>query len=307
MCSNTLLQSPRRVPDFIIVGAMKSATTSLWSVLRKHPQIFMPALKEPHFFSSPEYLDSINLYHRNRLKSQIPQDLESYSSLFSPAQPQQLCGEASASYFLMPQISIPRILGHVGDIKIIVVLRNPYERSWSEFQALHKHSIVQHPEKVFLTALKNAQTHSDQTLPQWIDQSLYYARVVAFKENFSSVHVLLLDDLQRSPENFFSSLYNFLNITPQLSSNEILHYNRGAGFLKIGPTFYTVLRRLQDSPLKPILDNTISAALRWDIHKAIRQRTALPISVKEMLRPIIEPDIRKLETLLHRDLSDWDR
>src|ERR1700688_1693225 len=84
------LARARRMPDFFIVGHHKSGTTALYEMLRAHPQIFMPDLKEPVFFAS----ELPRQAHRYR----APESIEECLDLFEPAAPGQVTGEASASY-----------------------------------------------------------------------------------------------------------------------------------------------------------------------------------------------------------------
>src|SRR5229473_2422005 len=81
----------RRSPDFFIVGQHKSGTTALYEMLRRHPQIYMPDLKEPRFFAS----DLRSLLQAN---GALPQTFEDYLSLFDAATAGQRAGEASPSY-----------------------------------------------------------------------------------------------------------------------------------------------------------------------------------------------------------------
>src|SRR5207245_10687256 len=81
-----------RVPDFFIVGQHKSGTTALYEMLRRHPQIFMPDMKEPRFFAS----DLRGLSQRG--PGAAPETLEAYWSLFDGAKEGQRVGEASPSY-----------------------------------------------------------------------------------------------------------------------------------------------------------------------------------------------------------------
>src|SRR5438309_3210525 len=86
-----------RFPDFFIVGHHKCGTTALWKALRRHPQIFMPNLKEPRFLAS----DMRQLFEPARgrsLNRKPPETLEQYLSLFERATPEQVVGEATASY-----------------------------------------------------------------------------------------------------------------------------------------------------------------------------------------------------------------
>src|SRR5437660_11505590 len=82
-----------RVPDFFIVGHAKSGTTALYEMLRRHPQIFMPELKEPWFFAS-----DMRPRFQPRRAGVPPQPLEQYRALFAGAAAVQRIGEASSSY-----------------------------------------------------------------------------------------------------------------------------------------------------------------------------------------------------------------
>ena len=107
-----------RVPDFFIVGQPKSGTTALYEMLRRHPQIFMPELKETWFFA--QELRS----RRRRAASRRPDTLDEYLALFAPAAPEQRIGEASPSY-LWSRFAAARIAQARPDARIIAILREP--------------------------------------------------------------------------------------------------------------------------------------------------------------------------------------
>src|ERR1700748_1468329 len=86
-------RSPLRIPDFYIVGHPKSGTTALYEMLRRHPQIFMPDLKEPRWFAA----DLRDRFQRQGADTH-PQTLEEYAALFEAAAADQRVGEASPSY-----------------------------------------------------------------------------------------------------------------------------------------------------------------------------------------------------------------
>ena len=85
-------------PNFFIVGAAKSGTTSLTNYLSKHPNIFIPKLKEPKFFS----LQDNTFPHRgpgdNIVDKRVIKNLEEYERLFIPANDARAKGEASVDY-----------------------------------------------------------------------------------------------------------------------------------------------------------------------------------------------------------------
>src|SRR5947209_10802498 len=80
-----------RIPDFFIVGQHKSGTTALYEMLRRHPQIYMPDLKEPRFFAS-------DLRPLMGSAAALPDTFEEYTALFEAAAEGQRVGEASPSY-----------------------------------------------------------------------------------------------------------------------------------------------------------------------------------------------------------------
>lgn len=124
-----------RLPDFFIVGHPKSGTTALYEMLRGHPQVFMPALKEPLFFSGE--VNDPRLSHAKNL----PHTLDEYMSLFAEARPEQRIGEASPSY-LKSHVAAERIAELRPDARIIAILREPA----SFLRSLHLELLRDHVE-----------------------------------------------------------------------------------------------------------------------------------------------------------------
>jgi len=107
-----------RPPDFFVVGQPKSGTTALFEMLRRHPQVFMPAIKESWYFGE-------ELRERTPPRpGGTPQTLAEYLALFAPARSDQLCGEASALY-LWSRTAATQIAGVAPAAKIIAILREP--------------------------------------------------------------------------------------------------------------------------------------------------------------------------------------
>ena len=109
-----------RLPDFIIIGAMKSATSTLHNQLSAQPGIFMSTPKEPNFFSDDE------IYSRG---------LSWYKGLFSDAKPDDICGESSTHYTKLPDYpdTIARLKSAVPQPKLIYVMRHPIDRLVSHY------------------------------------------------------------------------------------------------------------------------------------------------------------------------------
>jgi hypothetical protein len=104
-----------RLPDFIVIGAMKCATTTLHEQLARQPELFLSRPKEPNFFSD----DAV--YARG---------LGWYASLFRDAPPAALCGESSTHYTKRPTLpyAVTRMARHLPRVKLVYVMRHPVDR-----------------------------------------------------------------------------------------------------------------------------------------------------------------------------------
>jgi hypothetical protein len=117
------------LPNFLIGGAGKSGTTTLWAVLRRHPQVFMPRVKDVSFFSSDVAPRSV--YHHG---------IDWYGGLFAGAEGRIAIGEASVAYLYDPES--PRLIQkHLGMPRMVFILRDPCERTYSHYWQERKRGV----------------------------------------------------------------------------------------------------------------------------------------------------------------------
>lgn len=183
------------LPNFIIVGAEKAGTTSLWSMLSAHPDIFMCQPKEPKFFS----------HHWDK-------GIGWYESLFAEADMQSAIGEASPSYTLHTANSdwgnIPqRIQQSLGDIKYIYIVRHPVDRLLSHYRQARFHHWI------------SGETTFDQALvalPRLQDGSRYFYQLERYLPYTSpdQWHILSLEELQQNAGKTSEGLCRFLDVEP---------------------------------------------------------------------------------------------
>ena len=113
-------QTPQgRLPDFFVIGHPKCGTTALYEMLRAHPQIFLPAEKEPNFFA-----DDLFDGARGDRPPGGPRTIEEYLALFAGAAPGQLAGDASTRHIWSPTAA-ERIAAAQPQARIIALLREP--------------------------------------------------------------------------------------------------------------------------------------------------------------------------------------
>lgn len=206
----------RRAPDFFIVGEPKSGTTALYEMLRKHPQIYMPELKEPLFLASDR---------RPRLKRPTtlhrPDTLEDYLSLFAPAEPQQRIGEASALY-LWSREAAANIARLQPRARIIAIFREPT----SFLRSLHLQLLQNHTEtqKDLRRALSLEEARrGGECIPRGCARpdALLYSEWVRYVEQLrryydvlppDQVLTLIYDDFRFDNEGTVRSVLRFLDV-----------------------------------------------------------------------------------------------
>jgi Sulfotransferase family len=203
-----------RVPDFFIVGHHKCGTTALYEMLRRHPQIFMPDVKEPWFFAR-------DLGVRFPPANPLPQTLEEYLSLFTAAAAEQRAGEATPSY-LMSHTAAGDIAALRPDARIIAILREPA----SFLRSLHLQSVRNHAETEtdFRKAMALEQRRRQgQAIPENAirPQELLYSEHVRYVEQLRRYHavfpagqvlVLIYDDFRNDNEATVRQVLRFLEV-----------------------------------------------------------------------------------------------
>ncbi len=197
-----------RVPDFFIVGHQKCGTTALYLMLHAHPQVFMSEVKEPRYFV-PELLRA------DRPLS----TLEGYLSLFEPAAPDQLIGDASPQY-IRSQTAARKIAQLQPEARIIAILREPasFLRSF-HLQMVHRDIEKQHD---FRRALElEPERRQGRRIPRdcispeplmYSDHVRYVEQLERYREVFGRDRLLILiyDDFRADNEGTLRRVLRFL-------------------------------------------------------------------------------------------------
>jgi len=211
--------SLRLQPDFMIVGTQKSGTTSLFHYLLQSPDILSASKKEIRFFDN-HFHKGIEWY-----RSHFP--LNTKLPFFHHLKPRQQTFDASPSYFIHSQVA-QRIHALYPDIKILILLRDPVERTLSHF--FYKHPIGKTIEEVLekemdlirgneasLFSPDNRGVIPFTQLPTlYIVKSLYQLALLHWLEYFSPEQILLLkaEHLFKSPGQTLDTIFSFLGARP---------------------------------------------------------------------------------------------
>jgi hypothetical protein len=263
-----------RLPDFLIIGAAKSGTTSLYHYLRKHPNIFMSyPLKEPRLFTDIERVRSYFLKKQGIEIASLKDLIRDY--MLQGYQGEKLFGEATAEYTVGSMSRIYEIPNKIRKIdsklKFIYILRNPFSRIISNY--LH---------------LLNVEPTLDENINEFfvdgnehgllmVLTSLYYRQLEVYLQFFDKKQfkVILFEEFIVTPQRHLSELCSFLDLED--------HTYHESDFL-------------------------VHNASNYSKHKGNSWNSCLKFSEKnyEKLLNMFMMDIPKLESFLDRSLQLWD-
>ena len=293
-------------PDFFIVGAPKCGTTSLYSYLKQHPEIFMPDRKEPHFFGT-----DLKWNRMNGL------DLDGYNELFTLSKDNSLTGEASV-FYLFSDLAPFEIKKYNPKSKIIIALRNPTELIYS----LHSQFLYSGNEDIenFETALHlEKQRKLGKNIPPNIDllEKVFYKsyiyklpkQIKVYKELFKhNVHIILLDDLKNDIEKTYKYILEFLNVDTFYQPNfEIENANKIPRFIFLRD-FMKKYGNTLGKVRKLFFKNSIGIMNKLENinKKEVRRNPIDPILKKKLTNEFLVV-VNELEKIINRDLSNWKK
>jgi len=297
--------------SFFIVGAAKSGTSLLWTWMRRHPQIFMPATKEPNYFA----LSRLNRFHFGseldvNYKAQFILDEKEYDALCNDAPENTLCGEASPSYLYF-QHSADLIRQYNPNAKIIAILRNPVERAFSQFR--HHRRDGYEPAKTFQEALEREEKRIEQGWWwgfHYRNAGMYTDQWQRYCDAFPATQRLILeyDLLARDPHGTCQRICDFLNIpfTKDIVSNA---RENDTSQLRTMPANGVIERWLRHpSPLRRTVKSLLPAGICDSARDLMRTMNTAPSpdfpeTVRASLNHIFEPEIASLSHLTKLDLS----
>lgn len=299
------------LPNFFIVGAAKSGTTAIYHYIKQHPEIFMSPVKEPNFFAldgkqarfdgpgDNDYINSFSIH-----------SLEKYKSLFDNATNAISVGEASPSYLYSP-IAPKNIYKCIPQAKIIIILRNPVDRAYSQYRHFRRDS--REPCSNFFKAFSLSRERLLNNWEWFWDYEgfgYYYSQVKRYYDLFdeTNIKIYLYDDLKEDATLILKDLFGFLNVnqhfkpdtTTKHNVSNFVTYDRIQAFLE-DP--HHSLKRV----LTPFLHKTLGINLTKRASRYIKEQYSARIKnqIRHKLIPLYKKDIKNLQYLIERDLSIW--
>ncbi|MFN0023053.1 MAG: sulfotransferase family protein [Parvularculaceae bacterium] len=269
-----------RKPHFIIIGAVKGATTWSARALAANPQVFIPG-PEPHYFSSE--------FERGR---------GWYLSLFEDAPDSAVIGEKSADYLAHPEAA-GRIAAFAPDARLIVQLRNPVERAYSDYCMLYRRGTVRAAPDAYFSASRPAAESE-----RFLNGGLYAGHLQRFFDHFprDQMLVLLYEEIMSAPVDAYNRILAHIGLAADATTVSAERQNDSAA-----PLLPLAMR----SALKPF-KNAVKPLRGTPLFKAVRSVFAREVSypplgagARDFLDNFYRADIAALEAMIGRDLHAW--
>lgn len=270
-------------PLLVCPGVQKAASTWIHRQLEAHPEVSCTTRKEIDFWGA-RYANGHAWY-----AAQFP----------APGE-RKLYADITPAYFLDRKLP-ERLARDCPDARVLVLLRDPYERTFSSYQHSLRSGDVRSD---FATAL--------QQVPELLDYSRYASGLAPYFRHFPSAHVKIMftEALEAEPRAALRELYAFAGVDPDFVPpamdkrvNVGQAYSRGRHALETVERFCKD-RGLERKHLKRVgLDGLLDDVHGWFARR--HRRPELPTAARALLAPVLEPEIDALERLLETDFSAW--
>jgi hypothetical protein len=286
------------LPNFLIVGAEKSGTTWLYDRLHRHPDVFMPEVKEIHFFN---HLNSNRTPRRNYEKH----DFEWYRDHFRRWNGEAAVGEATPMY-LCDERAPARIQNHLPEVKLVACLRHPTDRAYSHYWMARGKN---HTERSFRQVVS-------QKILKFIERGRYGRQLERYLDRFgrSQLRILIHEEVFADPVRHLNELCTFLGVEDTFCHNQdwitevvnrsstvrvpLLH--RAIGTAAKWMRDHDGFRQALDALKKTGLTNRIKEA-----NKEPRDYSGMPDDLRRELDDCYASTVRKVEEILGRRIHVW--
>ena len=274
--------------DFMIIGAMKSGTSTLAEILSMHPEVCFCQEKEPHFFSKT---------------SDWKANLEDYKNLYNP-QEEQICGEASTTYTCYPEFNKniwDDLYKFNPKLKLIYIMRDPVERIVSHYMHNYLRSYTSESlEKAVL---------SQST---YINRTRYFVHIRPYLDIFGKEQVLLLtfEELMANKKMTLNKIADFLNIDrAKFYDFENVHANKSVGETKPDVRIDNFRKSNIVNPLKPFVPKYLRTIASDFLYKMTEKKFNIRPNISEELKSVIWDllilDVLEIEKLMGRKIIEW--
>jgi len=297
------------LPDFLLIGAARSGTTSLNNYLGQHPEIFICPKKESSFFALEGHPrnfagPSADISWFN---PHIVTAISDYQALFNGISSEKVSGEASVLYLYSP-IAARNIYRYLPNAKLLVILRNPAERAYSNFMFQ-----VSRGHETILDFQKALDEEPRRIAANWRHMwhykqlGFYYQQLSHYYDLFShdQIRVYLYEDYNRDPMPILKNIYAFLQVDDTFQPDLSIQLNISGLPKSRKMDAFLKSRNLLKSALRSFLPRKLRSLIRNRVYRQNLNRPELAPEIRRALLEEYREDILKLQDIIQRDLMGW--
>jgi sulfotransferase family protein len=290
------------MPNFFVIGANRSGTTSLHEYLNQHPDVYMSPVKEPSYFA-PKARRTHPLWPNRATPAE---SLDDYLALFAGSEGETAIGESSTAYLSSPQT--PTLIREsVPEAKLVAVLRNPVDRAFSGY-CLHRSWGTE--DLSFPDAVSAELDHDDAVGGRrrgYVLLGFYGRYLTGYLEHFERDHlrVYLYEDLVADPDALLHDLFEYLDVDASFVPATATRHNAA----RYEPKHKVVDRVARARPVKAIARRLVSDGVWARAKDTVRRKNSVPpdfpADLRRRLVDVYRSDIELTQDIIGRDLSAW--
>ena len=287
-------------PNFFVIGAPKAATTALYHALREHDDVFLPDVKEPHFYA---YLADRSA--AGHLYPDAAAARRRYAELYAGVARERAIGDTSTTNLVVAGAA-EAIAADVPDARIVAILRQPVDRAfahWSHFRAAAGEPLAD-----FAEAVRQEGPRQAAGFPftyRYLEWGRYSAQLPAYFASFGRDRVLvhLYDDLAADPDAVMRATLRFLELDDSAPLPRVERHNE----MRV-PRIPALQQALEGGRAvrKALPPAARQAAASWT-RRHLSHKPAIDPNLRAELTADLAEEIARLEELIGRDLAGWRR
>lgn len=299
------------LPNFLVIGAGRAGTTSIYHYLRQHPQVYMSPIKETNFFAyicadwDDRELERIGWSSKYPVRS-----LDAYQTLFGQVRGERAVGEVSPHYLANPRTA-GCIRRYLPSVRLVAILRHPVDRAYSSFlfhtrdgreRRTFERAIEEELAGVRREMLGYGQLH-------YLRLGRYHELLQPYYELFAreQIAIFLFSELQRDPAAFMKEVFQLLEVDEEFVPDVSRRHNV-SGI----PKSFLVRLLLRDRPAVSRVKRRLPGRVQDGLNGLLQNlrgrgldRPEMRAETRSWLADYYQADIERLEKLIGRDLSAW--
>jgi hypothetical protein len=294
------------MPNFLVIGAAKCGTTALHRYLKQHPEIFMSTPKELRFFPFEDQPPDFRGPGDMEDMATTVKTLEDYQACFAEGAHFRARGEASPLYMYYPRSS-ERIRHYIPDVKLIVILRHPADRAYSQYLMKLRDGI----ERLgFAEALDaEEQRVSDGWSHHWhyTRRGFYASQLRPYLHLFKreQLKIYLYEDYLADQVGFMQDIFRFLNVDDSFVPDMSVRHNESKLPRSRSLQVFLTEPRAAKNLFKTFIPARWSRRMGDRLRRQNLTKPPLPPELRRRLTDVYREDIKELQEMLGRDLSHW--